>query len=290
MGNGNTSRVFCGLLQSGTQRNGDVIDWANLFADELKLEGDNMNDHKNVDGGRGTSTVARIQRKRTKGWRMPANTVYVGRPSKFGNPYKPGEHGTAEECRDSYRQLVFNDHALRDAIEKELNGKSVACWCKLGDPCHGDVVLDFARPFVVRLTEAVIDEQKRRVASAALPHIWHSASSIPLREWLSDSMNSWRSLPLAKPYPSLDDNMDMRLFLRSIPRMDVIKAALRIENKKLTFDLLGELIVLLGIDPLGTPPSKGQATAVELRNDVLWFSDAAKAMIGDEAKPILFGG
>ena len=29
----------------------------------------------------------RIQRKRTKGWRMPANTVYVGRPSKFGNPF-----------------------------------------------------------------------------------------------------------------------------------------------------------------------------------------------------------
>jgi len=29
----------------------------------------------------------RVQRKRTKGWRMPENTVYVGRPSKFGNPF-----------------------------------------------------------------------------------------------------------------------------------------------------------------------------------------------------------
>ena len=32
----------------------------------------------------------RVQRKRTKGWRMPANTVYVGRPTKWGNPYVVG--------------------------------------------------------------------------------------------------------------------------------------------------------------------------------------------------------
>jgi hypothetical protein len=29
----------------------------------------------------------RIQRKRTKGWKMPAGAVYVGRPTKFGNPF-----------------------------------------------------------------------------------------------------------------------------------------------------------------------------------------------------------
>lgn len=28
----------------------------------------------------------RIQRKRTTGWRLPPNTVYVGRPTKWGNP------------------------------------------------------------------------------------------------------------------------------------------------------------------------------------------------------------
>jgi hypothetical protein len=30
----------------------------------------------------------RIQRKRTKGWRMPEGAVYVGRPSIFGNPFR----------------------------------------------------------------------------------------------------------------------------------------------------------------------------------------------------------
>lgn len=34
--------------------------------------------------------MKRIQRKRTKGWRMPENTVYIGRGSKWGNPYKVG--------------------------------------------------------------------------------------------------------------------------------------------------------------------------------------------------------
>lgn len=37
------------------------------------------------------NTSQRIQRKRTAGWRMPENTIYVGRGSKFGNPYIVGK-------------------------------------------------------------------------------------------------------------------------------------------------------------------------------------------------------
>ncbi|WP_342394587.1 DUF4326 domain-containing protein [Prescottella agglutinans] len=33
----------------------------------------------------------RIQRRRTRGWRMPEGAVYVGRPSGWGNPFKVGE-------------------------------------------------------------------------------------------------------------------------------------------------------------------------------------------------------
>lgn len=36
----------------------------------------------------------RIQRKRTKGWRMPPNTIYVGRGTRWGNPYRVGESQT----------------------------------------------------------------------------------------------------------------------------------------------------------------------------------------------------
>ncbi len=36
---------------------------------------------------------ARIQRKRTKGWKMPRNTIYVGRGTQWGNPFTIAENG-----------------------------------------------------------------------------------------------------------------------------------------------------------------------------------------------------
>lgn len=33
----------------------------------------------------------RIQRKRIKGWEMPPNTLYCGRPTMWGNPYSTVE-------------------------------------------------------------------------------------------------------------------------------------------------------------------------------------------------------
>lgn len=40
-----------------------------------------------------------VQRKRVKGWRKPANTVNVSRPSKYGNPYRVGRDGTAQSAK-----------------------------------------------------------------------------------------------------------------------------------------------------------------------------------------------
>lgn len=34
------------------------------------------------------SEPKRIQRKRTRGWRMPEGAVYVGRPTIYGNPFR----------------------------------------------------------------------------------------------------------------------------------------------------------------------------------------------------------
>ena len=34
----------------------------------------------------------RIQRQRTRGWRMPEGAIYVGRPTRWGNPFQPGVH------------------------------------------------------------------------------------------------------------------------------------------------------------------------------------------------------
>ena len=90
----------------------------------------------------------RIQRKRTKDWRMPPGAVYVGRPTIWGNEYRVGEHGTTEECVQKYRELQMNpSHAAdisRRYIQQELRGKDLACWCPLDRPCHADVLLEIA--------------------------------------------------------------------------------------------------------------------------------------------------
>jgi len=103
----------------------------------------------------------RIQRKRTKGWRMPPNTVYVGRPSKWGNPRDWREWiRVSRDQTDARRSatIVFWDAMLageksvhwRPAIQwmrehlHELRGKNLACWCKPDEPCHADVLLELA--------------------------------------------------------------------------------------------------------------------------------------------------
>lgn len=80
----------------------------------------------------------RIQRMRTKGWRMPPNTVYVGRPTRYGNPFTKANSGTV-------------DPAIRFACEvaplldtEPLRGKNLACWCSLEQPCHADVLIEIA--------------------------------------------------------------------------------------------------------------------------------------------------
>lgn len=92
----------------------------------------------------------RIQLRRTKGWRMPPNTVKVDRSTKWGNHYRAGglcyrQKGfgkvkDAAEAVDLFRRRVAP--IMRDIAQ--LRGKNLACWCKPGEPCHADVLLELA--------------------------------------------------------------------------------------------------------------------------------------------------
>jgi hypothetical protein len=95
----------------------------------------------------------RIQRKRTKGWRMPEGAVYVGRPTIFGNPFKICYGDTAMSVLTWYRMWLDGKKAtggggLRrlEVLRRlpELRGKDLACWCPLDQPCHADVLLEIA--------------------------------------------------------------------------------------------------------------------------------------------------
>ncbi|MCX5569646.1 DUF4326 domain-containing protein [Kaistia nematophila] len=104
----------------------------------------------------------RVQLSRRKGWRMPFNTVKVDRATGYGNPFVVGEWPgqafadymagdptvrDAEHAVALYRKLLIK-HAAKsddtvDALLK-LRGKNLACWCRLDQPCHADVLLELA--------------------------------------------------------------------------------------------------------------------------------------------------
>jgi hypothetical protein len=88
----------------------------------------------------------RIQRKRTKGWKMPENAIYVGRPTKWGNPFMVDEHNPPRACVGQFRlhmEKILERPAERELL-KTLRGKDLACWCPLDQPCHADVLLELA--------------------------------------------------------------------------------------------------------------------------------------------------
>jgi hypothetical protein len=126
------------------------------------------------------SAPKRIQRRRTKGWRMPAETVYVGRPTRYGNPFSNRwflrHHFDAAYSLRLYRQAAsggwdpqlasglheaarphvyvahcdwvrqFMGRHPTDMIRAELGGRDLACWCALDAPCHADILLEIANP------------------------------------------------------------------------------------------------------------------------------------------------
>jgi hypothetical protein len=126
-------------------------------------------------------TPRRIQRRRTGGWRMPDGAVYVGRPSRWGNPFRiyhghtligpvwsaaraSWSHLPADECLNAYVtsspgqrpidavRAFENLLTLRQRDEAErltswlapLRGKDLLCWCPLDQACHADVLLAIA--------------------------------------------------------------------------------------------------------------------------------------------------
>jgi hypothetical protein len=119
------------------------------------------------------SPPMRVQRKRTKGYRLPPNTVCVTRPGPFGNRFRSsrdvrGSNGRAVEAFRLYlrrrwtgleRELLKggNDPVVvalaiaaleirRDQLDEHLSklrGRNLACYCVPGAPCHGDVLLSY---------------------------------------------------------------------------------------------------------------------------------------------------
>lgn len=79
----------------------------------------------------------RIQRRRTKGWRAPEGAIYVGRGTKWGNPWRIEDGMSASGAVWRYSDAIYE-------IRAELAGHDLMCWCSLDQPCHADILLEIA--------------------------------------------------------------------------------------------------------------------------------------------------
>lgn len=96
---------------------------------------------------------------------MPPNTIYVGRPTRWGNKYYPGcglgfghfdeqmravdwPLRTPADCVHHFREHMRLMECDQPEEFAELlappHGKDLACWCGQSDPCHADVLLELA--------------------------------------------------------------------------------------------------------------------------------------------------
>ncbi len=67
------------------------------------------------------------------------DSVYIGRLSKWGNPYIVGKHGTRDHVVALYKKYILNTE-LKFELE-ELRGKTLMCFCK-PEKCHGDILVE----------------------------------------------------------------------------------------------------------------------------------------------------
>lgn len=131
--------------------------------------------------GMTTPGPCRVQLKRTKGWKMPPNTVKVTRPGIWGNPFihknaavaveayrrlisggtqsfemGPGKLQFAKNCHPSTLHWAYADFVK--TYKHQLRGKNLACWCRLDQPCHADVLLEISNRDAAR---AVLGETQK---------------------------------------------------------------------------------------------------------------------------------
>jgi hypothetical protein len=71
--------------------------------------------------------------------------VYIGRPSKWGNPFEIGKDGNREEVIRKYKEWIKTQIHLLSSLN-ELKYKTLGCWCS-PLPCHGDILVKLVEEY-----------------------------------------------------------------------------------------------------------------------------------------------
>lgn len=96
----------------------------------------------------------RIQRTRSKGAKLPPNTVCISRGTRYGNRFKVGDVNTdtgamitLEKCLEYFEfelRRKYQGDALAEFLAPIREADYIACWCRIDRPCHGDILLRLA--------------------------------------------------------------------------------------------------------------------------------------------------
>ena len=75
----------------------------------------------------------------------PSGAISIVRPGRYGNPYKV-INGDALAAVNLFEEALLAGKLKFNILElqEKLSGKNLACWCKVGTICHGDVLLRYA--------------------------------------------------------------------------------------------------------------------------------------------------
>lgn len=80
----------------------------------------------------------------------PRDAVYIGRPSKWGNPYSMKNYWNDRMAViNMFKDYLLSNSELLEEVKKELKGKDLVCWCS-PLPCHGDILLEIANKDVTQ--------------------------------------------------------------------------------------------------------------------------------------------
>lgn len=86
---------------------------------------------------------------------IPAGAVYIGRGSRWGNPFVLGKHGNRNEVVEKYRQHLWQQIQSGEvpiAVLAELRGRDLVCFCA-PKRCHGHILEAAAEWAYQRLQE-----------------------------------------------------------------------------------------------------------------------------------------
>lgn len=73
---------------------------------------------------------------------IPPDAVYVGRPSKWGNPFVINSANPRAKVIARYEAMLLDNPVLMNDLH-ELRGRDLVCWCA-PSACHADVLLRLA--------------------------------------------------------------------------------------------------------------------------------------------------